>query len=84
MDSHPHLRFWAERAELAPKGEKLHVHSGARRGALSAQHATRNEQLATVCAAKAEGFLKQGMSVMGVTTVEGKAVYGPNKETKYS
>ena len=49
-------------------------------GIVSTVAATRNSNFIQL-RGKAEGFLKQ-MSVMGVTTVEGKSGYGLDKETE--
>ena len=83
VDSHTHFVFGGERAEEFSwrlKGESYMSIMERGGGIVSTVAATRNSNFIQL-RGKAEGFLKQ-MSVMGVTTVEGKSGYGLDKETE--
>lgn len=83
VDSHTHFVFGGERAEEFSwrlKGESYMSIMERGGGIVSTVKATRNTNYIHL-RSKAEGFLKQ-MSVMGVTTVEGKSGYGLNRDTE--
>ena len=83
VDSHTHLVFGGERAEEFSwrlKGESYMSIMQRGGGIVSTVKATRTTNFIQL-RAKAEDFLKR-MSLMGVTTVEGKSGYGLNRETE--
>ncbi len=83
VDSHTHLVFGGERAEEFSwrlQGESYMSIMQRGGGIVSTVKATRTTNFIQL-RAKAEDFLKR-MSLMGVTTVEGKSGYGLNRETE--
>lgn len=83
VDSHTHLVFGGERAEEFSwrlQGESYMSIMQRGGGIVSTVKATRATNFIQL-RAKAEDFLKR-MSLMGVTTVEGKSGYGLNRETE--
>lgn len=83
VDSHTHFVFAGERAEEFSwrlKGESYMSIMQRGGGIASTVKATREQNFVRM-RSKAEGFLKK-MSMMGVTTVEGKSGYGLNRDTE--
>lgn len=83
VDSHTHFVFAGERAEEFSwrlKGESYMSIMQRGGGIASTVKATREQNFVKM-RSKAEGFLRK-MSVMGVTTVEGKSGYGLNRDTE--
>ena len=83
VDSHTHLVFGGERAEEFSwrlQGESYMSIMQRGGGIVNTVKATRTTNFIQL-RAKAEDFLKR-MSLMGVTTVEGKSGYGLNRETE--
>lgn len=83
VDSHTHFVFGGERAEEFSwrlKGES-YMSIMQRGGGIASTVKSTRELNFVKMRSKAEGFLKK-MSVMGVTTVEGKSGYGLDRETE--